>query len=75
MRFIIKDPLDQSPLELIGKPDDYHGQPAIRVYFPGMDSFLMVEKDGEWTVIDETDLNPKLVSEITNQLKSRARYT
>lgn len=75
MKFIVKDPLDQSPLELIGKPDDYYGQPAIRIYFPGMDSFLMVEKNGEWTVVDETDINPRLVSEIADQLKPRARYT
>ncbi|SHG41855.1 hypothetical protein [Pedobacter caeni] len=75
MKFIIKDPLDQSPLELTGKPENYHGDPAIRVYFPGMDSFLMVENDGEWVVVDEDDLNPKLLSAITDQLKSRGRYS
>lgn len=74
MKFIIEDPIDQSPIELIGKPEDYFGQQAIRVFFPEMDSFLIVENKGDWSVVDETDINPNLVASITKQLKSHSRY-
>lgn len=74
MKFIIEDPIDQSPVELIGKPEDYFGQSAIRIFFPEMDSFLIVHSNGEWQVVDETDINPNLINAITKQLKSHSRY-
>jgi len=74
MKFTIIDPSDNSPINLIAVPEDYYGEQGLRIIFPEKDSFVMVEKNGEWTVMDETDLNPHLISAIAKALIPIARY-
>ncbi|ETZ22117.1 hypothetical protein N824_24645 [Pedobacter sp. V48] len=35
----------------------------------------MVKKNGQWNVMDETDINPKLIEAIAKELRPIARYT
>jgi len=74
MKFTIKDPSDGTVLELTAQPEDYKGEQGMRIIFPEKDSFVIVEKDGEWKVMDETDINPDLIQAIAEGLKPHARY-
>lgn len=75
MKFTITDPSDSTTIELIARPEDYNGDQGLRIIFPQKDSFVMVEKNGEWNVVDETDINPELINAIARELKPVARYT
>ncbi len=75
MKFTIINPADKSPIELRAQAEDYNGEQGMRIIFPEKDSFVMVQKDGQWIVMDETDLNPKLIDAIAEGLKPVARYT
>jgi hypothetical protein len=75
MRFDIINPTDNTRVELDAQPEDYKGEQGFRIIFPQKDSFVMVQKDGEWNVMDEPDLNPELVKAIVEGLKPVARYT
>jgi hypothetical protein len=74
MRITIKEPVTKSPLNLDVRPEDYNGDQGWRVLFPEKDSFVMVQKDGEWNVMDESDINPQLVDAIAKALHPVARY-
>jgi hypothetical protein len=74
MEFTITNPIDGTTLELQVQPEDYNGDQGIRILFPEKDSFVMLEKDGEWKVVDETDINPDLIQAIAEKLKPHARY-
>lgn len=75
MKFTIINPADNTPIELRAQAEDYNGDQGLRIIFPEKDSFVMVQKDGQWTVMDETDINPRLIDAIAEGLKPVARYT
>jgi hypothetical protein len=75
MRFAIKEPVTGEQLMLDAEPEDYNGEQALRIIFPERDSFLLLEKDGEWQVLDEEDLNPLLVEAVVKGLHSYSRFT
>ncbi|MEJ2902472.1 hypothetical protein [Pedobacter panaciterrae] len=75
MKFTIVNPTDHTPVRLRTAPEDYNGEQGLRIIFPENDSLVMVEKNGQWNVMDETDINPKLIEAIAKELKPIARYT
>jgi hypothetical protein len=75
MQLTIENPVDGTTLELTLVPEDYNGEQGLRVIFPEKDSFVMIEKQGRWEVVDETHINPNLINAIAEGLKQRARYT
>lgn len=75
MKFTIINPADNTPIELRAQAEDYNGDQGLRIIFPEKDSFVIVQKEGQWIVMDETDINPKLIDAIAEGLKPVARYT
>lgn len=75
MKFTIINPADSTPIELRAQAEDYNGEQGLRIIFPEKDSFVIVQKDGQWSVKDEADINPKLIEAIAEGLKPVARYT
>lgn len=74
MRITVKEALTNANIELEAEPEDYKGEQGLRIIFPDKDSFVMVEKNGEWRVVDEEDVNPELVAAVAQALKSHSRY-
>lgn len=74
MRIKIKEPVTNSALNLDARPEDYNGEQGWRIIFPEKDSFVIVQRDGEWNVMDESDINPQLIEAIGNALHPVARY-
>lgn len=74
MRITIKEPVTNNSLNLDARPEDYNGEQGWRIIFPEKDSFVVVQKDGEWNVMDETDINPELIAAIGKALHPVARY-
>lgn len=74
MRIKIKEPVTNSELNLDARPEDYNGEQGWRIIFPEKDSFVIVQRDGEWNVMDESDINPQLIEAIGNALHPVARY-
>jgi hypothetical protein len=74
MRIKIIEPLTNTELDLDARPEDYNGEQGWRILFPEKDSFVIVQKDGEWNVMDENDINPQLIEAIGRGLHSVARY-
>ena len=74
MRFTYKDPITENEIELNAEPEDYHGEQGLRIIFPEKDSFVMVQKDGSWDVVDDEDINPAIVEAIATGLKTHSRY-
>ena len=74
MRFTYKDPITENEIELTAEPEDYNGAQGLRIIFPEKDSFVMVQKDGSWDVVDDDDINPAIVEAIANGLKTHSRY-
>ena len=74
MRITIKEPLTKGDLNLDARPEDYNGEQGWRIIFPEKDSFVIVQQNGEWNVMDEPDINPELVANIGKALHSVARY-
>jgi len=75
MKFSIINPTDKTSVVLRTQPEDYRGEQGLRIIFPEKDSFVMVEKDGAWNVMDETDINPELIAAIARELRPVARYS
>lgn len=75
MKFTIINPTDNTAVQLRVHAEDYNGEQGLRIIFPEKDSFIIVQKDGQWKVMDETDMNPKLIDAIAERLKPVARYT
>jgi hypothetical protein len=73
MRFTYKDPITENEIELTAEPEDYNGEQGFRIIFPEKDSFVMVQKDGSWEVVDDDDINPAIVDAIAAGLKSPTR--
>lgn len=74
MRIKIKEPVTNSELNLDARPEDYNGEQGWRIIFPEKDSFVIVQRNGEWNVMDESDINPQLIEAIGNALHPVARY-
>lgn len=74
MRIKIKEPVTNGELDLDARPEDYNGEQGWRIIFPEKDSFVIVQKEGEWNVMDESDINPQLIEAIGNALHPVARY-
>ena len=74
MRITIKEPVTNNNLNLDARPEDYNGEQGWRIIFPEKDSFVVVQKDGEWNVMDESDINPALIDAIGKALHPVARY-
>jgi hypothetical protein len=70
----VKEPATKTVIEVDAQPEDYNGEQGWRVLFPSKDSFVMVEKDGRWNVMDDTDINPELLDAIGDALHPVARY-
>jgi hypothetical protein len=68
MKFTIIDPTDNMLLELTAQPEEYHGIQAWRILFPEEDSFVMMETNQQWKVMDEPDVNPHLIHAIAKNL-------
>lgn len=73
MRFTYRDPITENEIELTAEPEDYNGEQGFRIIFPEKDSFVMVQKDGSWEVVDDDDINPAIVEAIAAGLKSPTR--
>lgn len=74
MKITVKEALTNADIELEAEPEDYNGEQGLRIVFPDKDSFVMVEKNGEWEVVDEEDVNPELVAAVAQALKPHSRY-
>jgi hypothetical protein len=74
MKITIKEPVTNTDMDLDAEPEDYNGDPGWRIIFPEKDSFVMVKTNGDWTVVDEEDINPKIVEAIGNALHQQDRY-
>lgn len=70
----VKDPATHQDLELDVQPEDYNGEQGFRVLSPEKESFVMVEKNGSWNVMDDTDINPEFLDAIGKALHPVARY-
>jgi hypothetical protein len=51
-------------LELDAQTEDYNGEKGWRILSTGKDSFVMIEKNGRWNVMDDTDMNPGFLDAI-----------
>ena len=70
----VKNPATHQDLELDVQPEDYNGEQGFRVLSPEKESFVMVEKNGSWNVMDDTDINPEFLDAIGKALHPIARY-
>lgn len=68
MKFTIIDPTDNMLLELTAQPEEYDGIQAWRILFPEEESFVMIETNQRWKVIDEPDVDPSLIHAISKNL-------
>jgi len=75
MKITIKEPITGNALDLNAEPEDYNGEQGWRIMYPSSDSFVIIQKNGEWKVVDENDFNPEIVEAIGNALHEHARYT
>ena len=75
MLITVKDPATHQDLELDAQPEDYNGEQGWRILSPTKDSFVMVEKNGQWNIMDDdTDMNPDFLDAIGKALHPVARY-
>ncbi|WP_247232079.1 hypothetical protein [Telluribacter sp. SYSU D00476] len=74
MEIVLKDPRNDAELRLTVEPEDYNGEQGVRIVYPNKDSFVMVQKNGDWEVMDEDFVNPELVDAIGKALHPRASY-
>jgi len=72
----VKDPATHEDMELDAQPEDYNGEQGWRILAPSKDSFVMVEKNGRWNVMDDLDsgLSPAFLEAIGQALHPVARY-
>ncbi|WP_158826483.1 hypothetical protein [Mucilaginibacter lacusdianchii] len=74
MIITVKEPATHTDIELDAQPEDYNGEQGWRILSPEKDSFVMVEKDGQWNVMDDADINPEFLDAIGKALHPVARY-
>ncbi|MBS7563642.1 hypothetical protein KHS38_04425 [Mucilaginibacter sp. Bleaf8] len=74
MIITVKEPATHTDIELDAQPEDYNGEQGWRILSPDKDSFVMVEKNGQWNVMDDADINPEFLDAIGKALHPVARY-
>jgi hypothetical protein len=74
MKITIKEPATDTIIDLDAQPEDYNGEQGFRILFPEKDSFVIVQKNGEWEVMDDSDINPELIAAIGKALHPVANY-
>jgi hypothetical protein len=74
MIITVKEPATHTDIELDAQPEDYNGEQGWRILSPEKESFVMVEKNGSWNVMDDTDINPEFLDAIGQALHPVARY-
>lgn len=74
MIITVKEPATHTDIELDAQPEDYNGEQGWRILSPEKDSFVMVEKNGQWNVMDDADINPDFLDAIGQALHPVARY-
>lgn len=72
-RLTIKEPINGDTISLLAQPEDYNGEQGWRIITPDKDSFVILERNGEWEVIDD-DIHPEIISAIGDALHPYARY-
>jgi hypothetical protein len=70
MKITIKEPATGEEIELYAQPEDYNGVQGWRIIYPEKDSFVIVQQNGGWKVMDEEDLNPEILTAIGEALKN-----
>ena len=75
MRITVKEPINDTELELNAEPEDYNGDQGWRIISSeSKESFVIVHKDGEWNVVDDDTINHEIVEAIGKVLQSETRY-
>jgi hypothetical protein len=74
MRFNYNDPITETEIELNAEPEDYNGEQGLRIIFPEKDSFVMVQRNGSWEVVDDEDINPAIVEAVGKGLQTHPNY-
>lgn len=74
MIITVKEPATHTDIQLDAQPEDYNGEQGWRILSPEKDSFVMVEKNGQWNVMDDADINPDFLDAIGQALHPVARY-
>ncbi|SEL28556.1 hypothetical protein [Parapedobacter koreensis] len=72
-RITVKEPITGEILSLLAQPEDYNGEQGWRIIGSARDSFVILEKNGSWQVVDD-DIHPAIVSAIGRALRTYARY-
>ncbi|MBK1441577.1 hypothetical protein JHJ32_16380 [Parapedobacter sp. ISTM3] len=72
-RIKVKEPITGEQLSLLAQPEDYNGEQGWRIITPDKDSFVILEKEGAWQVVDD-EIHPDIISAIGNALRPYARY-
>jgi hypothetical protein len=74
MTITYKEPDTGDEIELQAEPEDYNGEQGLRIIFPSKDSFVIVQKDGSWNVMDDDTINPEIIEAIAKALHPHSRY-
>jgi hypothetical protein len=74
MRFNYNDPITETEIELNAEPEDFNGEQGLRIIFPEKDSFVMVQRNGSWEVVDDEDINPAIVEAVGKGLQTHPNY-
>jgi hypothetical protein len=74
MTITYKEPDTGDEIELQAEPEDYNGEQGLRIIFPSKDSFVIVQKDGSWNVMDDDTINPEIIEAIAKALQPHSRY-
>ena len=75
MEIKIKEPVTGDEIRLDAQPEDYNGVEGWRILYPDKDSFVMIQQNGDWKVVDEEDMNPEITEAIGKALEPHDRYT
>jgi hypothetical protein len=74
MTITYKEPDTGDEITLQAEPEDYNGEQGLRIIFPSKDSFVIVQKDGTWNVVDDDTINPEIIEAIGKALHPYSRY-
>lgn len=74
MTIVYKEPDTGEEIPLQVEPEDYNGEQGLRIIFPSKDSFVIIEKEGSWEVVDDDTINPEIVEAIGKALHPYSRY-
>lgn len=75
MDFTIKEPVTDSLVHLSAEPEDYYGEQGWRILYPDKESFVIIKRNENWQVVDESDFNPEILAAIVKGLQQTANNT